>query len=156
AIHSSWKSLPSGAMRNEPAGTRFTLRHYADQMISVSDNTAADHLIHLLGRGAVEAELEALGNSVPARNEPFLPTRELFALKLVAPAKLRSAFSAAGTAERRKLLPEVDALGVKGAMTAPWPGPIDVGAIEWFASPRDLAHAIAALAQRSSTSRSIL
>jgi hypothetical protein len=156
AINTTWKSLPSGAMRNEPAGKRFTLRHYAEQMISVSDNTAADHLIHFLGRPAVEAQLAKLGNSVPARNEPFLTTRELFALKLTAPAKLRNQFAAAGTAEREKLLPAVDALGLKGALTAPWPRPIDIGSIEWFASPRDLAHAIAALAERPGEARSIL
>ena len=40
AIRDAWKSLPSGAMRDEPAGSAFTLRHYAEQMISVSDNTA--------------------------------------------------------------------------------------------------------------------
>ena len=148
AIHDAWKSLPSGDMRNAPDGKRFTLRHYAEQMISVSDNTAADHLIHRLGRDAVEAELGRLGNSAAARDEPFLTTRELFALKLVAPAALRSEFAAAGTAERRKLLARVDALGLGRALTAPWPKPIEIGSIEWFASPRDLAHAIAALAGR--------
>ena len=155
AIHDTWKSLPSGDMRNEPAGKRFTLRHFADQMISVSDNTAADHLIHRLGRPAVEAQLEKLGNSVPARNEPFLTTRELFALKLTAPAKLRTEFAAAGVEGRRRLLAQVDALDLKGAMTAPFTRPIDIGTLEWFASPRDLAHAISALAVRP-TVRAIL
>lgn len=156
AIHESWKSLSSGAMRNEPAGKRFTLRHYAGQMISASDNTAADHRIHRLGRAAVEAQLGKLGHSVPSRNEPFLTTRELFALKLTASAKLRNEFAAAGAAGRRKLLPRVDALGLKGAMSAPWPGPVDVDSIEWFASPRNLARAIAVLVARSETVRSIL
>lgn len=156
AVHGDWKSLPSGDMRNVPGGKRFTLLHYARQMISVSDNTAADHLIHRLGRGAVEAGLRRLGNSVPGRNEPFLTTRELFALKLVAPPALRSEFAAAGTSGRRKLLSQVDALGLRGAMTAPWPKPIDIDTIEYFAAPRDLAHAIAELAERSPTVRSIL
>jgi beta-lactamase class A len=156
AIHGDWKSLPSGDMRNAPDGKRFTLRHYAGQMISVSDNTAADHLIHRLGRDAVEAELGLLGNSVAARNEPFLTTRELFALKLVAPTALRTEFAAAGPAGRRSLLPRVDALGLRSALTAPWAKPIDIDTIEWFASPRDLAHAIAPLARDSATVRSIL
>jgi hypothetical protein len=156
SIHDAWKSLPSGDMRNEPAGRRFTLRHYAEQMISVSDNTAADHLIHRLGRPAVEAQLAKLGNSVPARNEPFLTTRELFALKLRAPATLRSEFAAAGTDERRSLLRRIDALGLEGAMTAPWPAPIDIGTLEWFASPRDLARAIALLATPPGPVRQIL
>jgi len=101
-------------MRNLPEGERFSLLHYAERMISVSDNTATDHLIHRLGREAVEAELTVLRNSAVARNEPFLTTREPFALELVAPPALRKAFAAAGTAERRTLLPQVDALGPEG------------------------------------------
>jgi beta-lactamase class A len=144
-IRNAWKSLPSGAMRNQPAGRRFTLRHYAEQMISVSDNTAADHLIGRLGRRAVEAQLRALANSAPARNEPFLTTRELFALKLAAPAPLRNAFEHADSAGRRRLLPRIDALDPTLAEAAGWKNPRAIGSLEWFASPRDLAHALTTL-----------
>ena len=149
AIRDSWKSLPSGDMRLEPAGRRFTLLHYAQQMISVSDNTAADHLIHRLGRAAVEEQLVSLGNRSVARNEPFLTTRELFALKLAAPASLREAFAGGDTAVRRRLLPKVDALTPTLAQAAGWTTPRLIGAIEWFASPADLAHAIGALEAES-------
>jgi beta-lactamase class A len=149
AIHDSWKSLPSGDMRLEPAGARFTLRHYAQQMISVSDNTAADHLIHRLGRAAVEAQLVALGNQSVARNEPFLTTRELFALKLAAPASLRDAFAAGDTALREKLLPSVDVLTPTLAQASGWTMPRQIDSIEWFASPADLARAISALEAQS-------
>src|SRR5215472_2765352 len=44
AIHEQWKSLPSGVLQNEPPGTELTLRQYADYMISISDNTAAERL----------------------------------------------------------------------------------------------------------------
>ena len=52
AIRARWKSLPSGVLQNVAAGTRVPLRRYANLMISISDNTAADHLIHRLGRRA--------------------------------------------------------------------------------------------------------
>jgi beta-lactamase class A len=150
AIHDAWKSLPSGTMQNEPAGTRFTLRHYAEQMISISDNTAADHLINRLGRTAVERELTSLHNGAAGRNEPFLTTRELFALKLTAPAALRAAFIRADTATRRALLPRIDALGLpKLAAASAWTAPREIEQLEWFASPTDLARAIATLVQRS-------
>jgi hypothetical protein len=142
AIRNAWKSLPSGNMRNEPAGRKFTLLHYAQQMISVSDNTAADHLIGRLGRGAVEAQLVALANHSIARNEPFLTTRELFALKLAAPSSLRDAFAAGDTADRLRLLPRIDSLTPTIADAASWATPRDIDTIEWFASPADLAHAI--------------
>ncbi len=145
AIHEDWKSLPSGNMRLEPAGTKFTLLHYAQQMISVSDNTAADHLIHLLGRGAVEAQLTALGNHSAARDTPFLTTRELFALKLAAPASLSDEFAAAGSSKREQLLPRVDSLTPTLAQASSWTTPRLIDTIEWFASPSDLATAIGRL-----------
>jgi beta-lactamase class A len=145
AIRDSWKSLPSGDMRLEPAGATFSLRHYAQQMISVSDNTAADHLIGRLGRAAVEAQLTALGNRHASLDEPFLTTRELFALKLAAPPSLANAFAAAGGAERRRLLGKVDRLTPTLAQAAKWTTPRFIDTIEWFASPADLARAISAL-----------
>ena len=148
AIRDAWKSLPSGAMRDKPAGAAFTLRHYAEQMISVSDNTATDHLIGRLGRAAVEAATRLRSATArPRANKPFLTTRELFALKLAAPAALRNAFAAAAPDERRRLLPRVDALVPTLASGNGWTAPRSIDTLEWFASPADLAHAIAALRQ---------
>lgn len=61
APRKAWESLPSGDMRDQQAGKKYTLRHYAEQMIAASDNTASDHLMHRLGREAVEAELGQRG-----------------------------------------------------------------------------------------------
>jgi beta-lactamase class A len=149
AIHNSWKSLPSGNMRLQPAGRTFTLLHYAQQMISVSDNTAADHLIHRLGRAAVEAQLTALGNHSAARDTPFLTTRELFALKLAAPPSLVDVFASADTSQRTRLLARIDRLTPTLAEAAGWTTPRFVNTIEWFASPSDLAHAISLLEAES-------
>ena len=145
AIHPGWKSLPSGDLRNARDGRRYALRYYAQQMIAVSDNTAADHLIHRLGRSAVEAELARLGMREPLLDTPFLTTRELFALKLSAPAALRDAYASGGAAQRRRLLTRIDTLPVSLAAAASWTAPREVGTIEWFASPADLARAMIAL-----------
>jgi len=75
------KSLPSGVLQSWPAGTPLTVQTLASGMISISDNTAADHLLHLLGRPAVEAAQRAMGHATPERNVPFLATHEMFQLK---------------------------------------------------------------------------
>ncbi len=153
AIEDRWKSLPSGTMQLQPAGRRFTLLHYAQQMISVSDNTAADHLIGLLGRAAVQAQLVVLGNHSVAADEPFLTTRELFALKLAAAPSLVRAFATADTAGRVRLLGQVDRLTPTLAQAASWTTPRSISTIEWFASPADLARAIARLVAESNRPR---
>jgi beta-lactamase class A len=149
AIQNRWKSLPSGNMRLLPAGRTFALLHYAQQMISVSDNTAADHLIGRLGRRAVEAQLTALGNHSVSRNMPFLTTRELFALKLSAPPALRDAYASGDPAQRARLLPRVDRLTPTLAEAEGWTAPRSISTLEWFASPADLAGAISRLVGES-------
>ena len=81
AIEDAKKSLPSGEMQDLPAGTKHPLEHFAEKMISISDNTATDHLLHHLTRTKVEAVFKEL-NSNPDKSLPFLSTREMFALKL--------------------------------------------------------------------------
>jgi len=46
----------AGGLQDVPAGTRVSVEQTAAQMISMSDNTAADLLIHLVGRPAVQAQ----------------------------------------------------------------------------------------------------
>src|SRR5699024_4209612 len=105
AIHQQWKSLPSGRLQHVPAGTKLTLRQYADSMISISDNTAADHLIHFLGRDAVERQLVRFGNHHRRANTPFLTTRELFALKSVAYPGMANGYLALPRPARSAMLP---------------------------------------------------
>lgn len=81
SIVESAKSLPSGKMHELAVGTPVELRAAARDMIAISDNTATDHLLALLGRENVEAHLGEYGNSAPERNRPFLSTLEMFALK---------------------------------------------------------------------------
>lgn len=159
AIRNAWKSIPSGVMQNEPAGKSFTLLHYAQLMIAISDNTATDHLIGRLGRSAVERELVRLGNHSPARDIPFLTTRENTILKADAPASLMNAYARADSKQRSRLLKSVDAIPLsidvlsgqpRSAGSLAWlveNKPLAVSKIEWFASPADLGRAMVGLQQ---------
>jgi hypothetical protein len=118
-------------------------------MIAISDNTAADHLIHLLGREAVEAHQSAMGHTQPELNVPFLTTRELFFMKLVLDASERHAYASARVSEKRRLLDQVYATAEPpddlDQRIASWSAPRDVDTIEWFASASDVCRAFAAL-----------
>jgi beta-lactamase class A len=146
AIRDDWKSLPSGTLQNEPAGTEFTLREYAEKMISISDNTAADHLLLHLGRNAVTTAMSRMGHANPRANVPFLTTRELFALKLVADRATLDQYLAADSLGRVGMLPAIDALTPTLAEAVTWTTPRYIRQIEWFASSNDLANAMAWLA----------
>lgn len=153
AIRDDWKSLPSGDTQNLPAGTELTLHDFAAKMISISDNTAADHLLLHLGRTNVETAMARMGMANPRLNSPFLTTRELFALKLVADHTLVDEYVRADSLGRVGLLPEIDALTPSLASAVGWVAPRRIDQIEWFASCNDLANAFAWLANRGSGSK---
>jgi len=121
------KSLPSGTYQEWPDGIPITLATYAAQMISLSDNTAADALAQVVGRTALEA--------LSPRNTPFLTTRELFALK-TKNAELREAYRAGDLAARRAILAKLDAQAPPGVADLDLsPAYLD---IEWHLSNREL------------------
>lgn len=159
------KSLPSGQLQDAPDGTKVTVQHAAELMISVSDNTAADMLIGAVGGPAVEKAVVATGASHQALLTPFLKTRQMFDLD--GDATLRTAWartaaglintqtgavmapSAAQVATREQILtqlpagpPSISGLGGK-------PGWTD--GLEWYASAVDLCRAHAALQAMAAT-----
>ena len=147
------KSLPSGELQNEPDGTQISVQDTAAKMISVSDNTAADMLISLVGRAAVEAALTTTGMASPALDRPFLTTRELFILKLDQWPALAKRYIAANEPDRRALLAgTVDQAPLPAVAAAQaWTTPRDINSLEWFASADDICRAytsLAALARR--------
>lgn len=146
AIRDDWKSLPSGTMQDDPAGTQHSLAEFATRMISISDNTAADHLIHRLGRANVEKNLSAMGMVDPSRTTPFLTARDMFVLKATGNADLAKAYLAADAAGRRALLDgRVASTPIAGADLADWAAPRQIDTLEWFASTTDLCAAMATL-----------
>ncbi|HSG54656.1 MAG TPA: serine hydrolase, partial [Paracoccaceae bacterium] len=128
------RSFPSGQMQDWAQGSPATLHTLASLMISISDNTATDQLIAVLGRAAVEAELVASGHADPGATLPFLTTRELFLLKLGEDAALQ-AYASGNQAARRAMLAgledrELDPALIQTVFAA---GPRFID-IEWFAS----------------------
>jgi beta-lactamase class A len=142
------KSLPPGELQDEPDGTRVSVLDTAAAMTSLSDNTATDMLIHLLGRPAVEAALTRTGMADPALDRPFLTTREIFTLKLRHWPALAERYLAAGQAGRRALLAStVDRAPLPAVAAAgAWIAPRAVTSLEYFASASDLCRVYAALA----------
>jgi beta-lactamase class A len=143
AINDAWKSLPSGILQTYPAGTKLTLTQYADEMISISDNTATDHLIHFLGRDAVQAQLYRFGNSRPRSDIPFPTTREMFALKGFQYPKLADAYLASPRPLRTAELTAADQVPLSDI--AIWQQPERIDQLEWFGSPDDICRAYAGL-----------
>jgi beta-lactamase class A len=125
-VRDELKSLPSGVVQDLPAGTQLTLRELATKMISISDNTATDHLIEHVGRGAVERALRRAHHGKPAANIPFLTTREMFALKLASTAEERDAYRKAPVAAKRKLLASLRTKVLDVGMAAGWEAPRDL------------------------------
>ena len=139
------RSFPSGQMQDWPRGTPVTLQTLATMMIAISDNTATDQLIAVLGRDAVEAELLASGHADPTATLPFLTTRELFLLKLGEDNALHT-YAAADATTRRAMLAQLQDrnLDMADVQRVFGPGPRFID-IEWFASGHDLARIYARL-----------
>lgn len=151
----SWdETMPvTGALRSSPDGevypladgTPVTLERLAELMISISDNTATDHLVARLGRERIEATMAELGLSTVDRNTPFLSTAELFKLKFVHP-ELGDRYLRLATADERRgfldtevadaALPWIDDPSWIGGASFTEPRSIDE--LEWFARPADL------------------
>lgn len=137
------KSYPSGRLQDWPQGAPVTLHTLASLMISISDNTATDQLIKVLGKQRILKLMAASGHANPSANDPFLTTRELFILKTMDPAFLdrwRARAIDAMTAAEVLMVVADPTLDEVNAAFAGGPKAID---IEWFAAPADLAKLLA-------------
>jgi hypothetical protein len=145
-IQDELDSYPSGVTQDVPAGETMTVQELAGEMISISDNTATDHLLHLVGRDTVEAAQAAWGIEDPSRNQPFLSTKELFQIKL--DPELRDRYLAADVDERRSILSELESVPLVPLeeLGTDWSAPIEIETLEWFATPADICRVLARLA----------
>jgi beta-lactamase class A len=133
------KSYPSGRLQDWPKGAPLTLHTLASLMISISDNTATDQLIAVLGRKRILKAMADSEHSNPAANDPFVNTRELFILKTMDPVFLdrwRTRSPDAIAAAEVLMTVANPSLDEVNAAFAGGPKALD---IEWFASPADLA-----------------
>jgi beta-lactamase class A len=136
------RSFSSEATNRWPDNSPVTLETLALQMISVSDNSATDTLLHTLGRDNVERKLAQIGHSDPDKTLPFLSTVEAFALKAPANAALYGRYIAANEAAQRAMIEkEKTKLGLAQVDSRAFDnGPVHIDTIEWFASPIDLGN----------------
>jgi beta-lactamase class A len=142
------KSLPAGELQNEPDGTQVSVLNTAAAMVSLSDNTATDMLINLVGRSAVEDALARTGMANPALDRPLLTTREIFVLKLRQWPALADRYIAADELSRRTLLAStIDRAPLPAVAAAgSWIAPRDINSLEYFASASDICRAYTSLA----------
>lgn len=151
------KSFPSGLMQDWPAGSTTTLYDFAEMMIAISDNTATDHLVYLLGHDKVDAMTTAMGNT--HAELPVLSTLQMFKLLwAIKPEEVDFYFSFSRNA-RKMFLKHINAIprarvGQNG-VDATLPSRIDN--LEWLATSSENCKAMFALAStESSAVRSIL
>lgn len=126
-LKAQWQSLPTGQLQRWPAGTPVTIATLAHLMISVSDNTATDALIDLVGRPAVE--------QISPRNTPFLNTRALFHLKATAHAPQQAQWLTGNPDARRALLETIAQAPLVSASDLSTTAAPQVG---WLLSAREL------------------
>jgi beta-lactamase class A len=127
----AWKSLPSGILQDWPFGTSVTLETLAALALSLSDNTATDALMDIVGQEDIERPgyLRA----------PVLSTREAFVLRDPANADLYYEYAgseilrkrAAMAACRERTLPSLDIISAQPREK--------VAATEWYSTARQLA-----------------
>jgi hypothetical protein len=148
-LDSASRSLPSGEMHAWPVGLPVTLATAATLMISISDNTATDLLIHTLGRKNIQAMLAEAGNVHASRDIPFLTTLEMFKLKsndgLIGKHYLELTPTERGTYLDRDVaaFPR-DSVAFGGSV-------VMIDKIEWFASPNDIANVLKYIRDHSET-----
>jgi hypothetical protein len=150
-LRSSGNPVGSGSLQFSPAGTKVSVQETATKMISISDNTAADMLIHLVGRSTVETQVRHWSSS-PELDVPFLTTREALLLHYVNYPVLANAYLSRAPGQREAFLASsVDPLSFSGVQASTEPRDIDK--IEWFGSPDDICRAFAGLRQLSHQSK---
>lgn len=149
-VKDAWKSLPSGVTQDAAAGSKLTVRELANRMISISDNTATDHLLYTVTRRRAEAAVKAAKHAKPALDVPFLSTRELFLFRLGLPDAEVDAYLAKSAEQRRAYLDET--LAGKAATLdglESWTGARRIDTLEWFASATDVCNVLATIGKRA-------
>jgi beta-lactamase class A len=136
-----------GSLQFAEPGSTVSVEEAATKMISISDNTAADMLIGLVGRDDVEAQADQWMADASANN-PFLTTQQMLLLHYV--PGLADRYLATPQDQRADFLAtSVDPLPVTDIGTGYTTEPRYIDEVEWFASPTDICGAFAGLQELS-------
>jgi beta-lactamase class A len=149
-IQNRLKSTSGGALQDLPGGSKVPVTQVASDMIALSDNTAADLLIALPGRPAVEDQVERLSNHA-SLNVPFLTTREFFVLKYARYPSLANHYIELEPAQRYEYLAHtIDRTPLPQVPANNMAEPRDIDTIGWFGSTEDVCRVLSYLASLSS------
>lgn len=142
-VYESQKSLPSGILQTYPEGSEFTLKQFAELMISKSDNTATDHLINFLGKENIENTMFGL-NSFLQDNSPLLTTMDMFRLRTLSSDQVDSYLKSDVNQKRTFLLNLQNNLSRDEVVThlSNWDQPKDIQKVEWYASTSDVCSVV--------------
>jgi len=131
---------PSSEMAEWPMGSPVTVNTLAIKMISISDNTATDHLLYLLGRENVEKAMAKMGHHQPQWNLPLLSTREMVMLRDKADPQRLKTYLSLDEAGKRKYLADTVSKYHDFAKLDVSDDTYD--RVEWFATAMDMARAL--------------
>lgn len=137
-VEEDLKSVPTGILHRQPAGTTLSLREFAELMIAFADNTAFDHLLALVGREAVEESLTRYGMTEPGVNRPFPSTRQITAVKLSPDEELAAAWDGGSPQDRERALAAVADVAAADLPVASFVSPRYPDSVGWFATAADL------------------
>lgn len=140
-LKEEWKSFPSGILQDWHAGSRHTLETLAGLMISISDNTATDHIFNTLGAENVRKYL-------PESCKDVFNTSQMIKLKFYFPEQA-AAFVKADAPGKAAILQKMDAI-IPGSIASysavySWSQPLMIDDIEWFVSTSKLCETIYSL-----------
>jgi hypothetical protein len=146
------RSVSTSEIVSWPMGSPLTLHTLAALMISQSDNSATDILLHHIGRERIEAFARNNGGLSGPNAFPMLSTIEATSLKNPALGDVRMRWLTGDAEQRRELLEQEQAQFIPANVDFSVfnDGPADIDSIEWFASPDSLARLLGWFTTRGS------
>lgn len=137
-LREDWKSFPSGILQDWNPGSRHSLETLAGLMISISDNTATDHIFNLLG-------VETVRKYLPETCKDTFNTSQLLKMKFFYPEKAAE-FIKADQKGKDTILREMDSI-IPSSIASyssiySLNTPVLIDELEWFVSTRKLCETI--------------
>ena len=137
-LREDWKSFPSGILQDWNPGSRHSLETLAGLMISISDNTATDHIFNLLG-------VETVRKYLPETCKDTFNTSQLLKMKFFYPEKAAE-FIKAEQKGKDAILREMDSI-IPSSIASyssiySLNTPVLIDELEWFVSTRKLCETI--------------